>query len=462
MTKENVNGRGGRRYSACRVLVWFILVFATYELMVIQFLGGFVPDIEVDSKTGEKKIRRRPERHKKVVDGKVVMLSEIDGVLEGRLQLIDIVIPENALDGSEKRDRYGNVQGVFCVVEWDLQAEDPSAVPVFSDLTKNSEMCQSTRFVTDLYDVARQAESFGPKSIMSHHDHFRNKHARYIPPSVVVFHESRCGSTVVSNMLAAMAPHHSRVYSEALPPIKALQFCEYRENCIPSLHYELIHDVFYLMGRTYRAEEEQYVTYKIHAPGVRSIEAFTRAMPGSSWMFLYRNPVEVITSHLEGSVADQTVFDMKTPECLRDYGSKVQPLLLMEIVSAERRFIDSLSKEEYCAAYLATLCESAIREYERAEGSMTKRLFLNYENLPDKIWDSVLPHLGLELSGKRIHNLERWAAPYAKGANKYSMFHGDSEGKRSKASQIVKDAVDLFLSDRFGRLNALSKETLGD
>ncbi|CAN0367157.1 unnamed protein product, partial [Ectocarpus sp. 13 AM-2016] len=37
-----------------------------------------------------------------------------------------------------------------------------------------------------------------------------------LPPKGFIYHETRCGSTLVANMLATLAP--SRVFSESKPP----------------------------------------------------------------------------------------------------------------------------------------------------------------------------------------------------------------------------------------------------
>lgn len=39
-----------------------------------------------------------------------------------------------------------------------------------------------------------------------------------VPPKGFIYHETRCGSTLAANMLAALPP--SRVFSEAKPPVQ--------------------------------------------------------------------------------------------------------------------------------------------------------------------------------------------------------------------------------------------------
>ena len=55
-----------------RYLIWVLLAIGTYNLFVAHFMGSFVPDIEIDKETGQKRVRRRPELQHKTVDGKPV------------------------------------------------------------------------------------------------------------------------------------------------------------------------------------------------------------------------------------------------------------------------------------------------------------------------------------------------------------------------------------------------------
>ena len=55
-----------RRRRICRWILVVLFLFVGYRLLVVHFLAGLVPDIEIDPTTGRKRIRRRPERTKKV------------------------------------------------------------------------------------------------------------------------------------------------------------------------------------------------------------------------------------------------------------------------------------------------------------------------------------------------------------------------------------------------------------
>lgn len=331
--------------------------------------------------------------------------------------MIDIQIPnDDTLFSSEKY----NVKGIFCALEWGKQQEDPSRVPLFDDLVRESSLCAVTRHTADLFLVTQSARQWDLQ--------FRNatltkriekrkqrKHIpqpdaepieRSIPPTALIFHESRCGSTLVSNILSSFAPDgSSRVYSEAPAPLKAMEACSVTASAMtigaasnspndkldkddssndnnakemirnrnkrcqenPGMHQQLIRDIFYMMGRTQlRGPEHNYVFYKLQPKAVYHMDLLENAFGPENmppWLYLYRDNVHVMQSHLEGSVVDpaseekNVLGQKRPPKCLEGFRSNEPPShALQEVVTVQMRTIDSLTREEYCAAQLVRTC----------------------------------------------------------------------------------------------------------
>jgi len=590
----------------CRIATYVIISLGLYQLVFTHFIAGLVPDIEIDPTTGRKRVRRRPELSQKLLpDGRVVQRSPVDGVIEGHLHLIDIILPPYeggdavAYNKALFADGQYHVKGVFCALEWSQQAEHPASVPVFDDLIQQSTMCAVTKHTADLYSVTKEARKWDV--------HFRNitlhkriqkreklRHLpqpeaepmeRSIPPTALIFHESRCGSTLVSNILASLtrtadsaaqteddtAPLSSRVYSEAAPPMKALEACpasaalSAQGGCDVLLHHQLIRDVFYMMGRTQlrqraiqtkggRSHDNHYLFYKLQARAVHYLPLLEAAFdpdPLPAWVYLYRDNIHVMQSQFTGSVVDpkseerNVLGQKKAPKCLDGYPdpndaqnnnnndeenepkapaqqqyelspkSSVQKLVLQK----GRRSVDSLKKEEYCAANLvrtqtvlyfivlycivslslsffgpfldffcvlthlpfillllfnysqASLSESAIRFYDEQAQKSQPNFFVNYKQLPDAIWDHVLPKLGVELRAKDIHRMEKVAAVYAQGrtggagnqnvkkGKQVKVFVGDNEDKEANVPFAIAQAAHDFMDATYDTLEALSKET---
>jgi hypothetical protein len=276
--------------------------------------------------------------------------TQEDAVLEGYLTLVDIFIPPNGLQGTSEGYK---AQGTFCNIDWKLQQRDPSTVAMFRDLRVQSIMCDGTLITVDLFDMAKQAKAYDAKLNTTITTKKQKDTALPVPPTGVVFHETRCGSTLTANLLAGFSPANTRVYSESPPPLGALKACD-RNPCNPRLHTQLIQDVFYLMGRTIRKERPQSVFYKIQSIGVMNIDKFTEAFPNTPWVFLYRDSVEVMQSHMKGLSAD------RTPVCARLYQKSNQPHTTQKIVASKEKNMEEISKLDYCAAHLVRKKETGL------------------------------------------------------------------------------------------------------
>jgi hypothetical protein len=390
--------------------------------------------------------------------------SPFDGIMEGHYTLVDIRLPSDGLlasaDGTQK---YKGVQGRFCVINWKNQADNPSKVPMFKDLEEQSMLCDSTMYSVDLWDIARKAHDY---------DNRNHTFAATAPrpgqgpvkPTAVVFHETRCGSTLIANVLAAFSPERSRVYSESPPPVTALAACDKPGRpCDDGAQSALIQDVFYLMGRALEHNMRKYVFYKIQSVGVKYIDAFTKAMPDTPWIFAYRDSIEIMMSHFKNYQQGNPLSKNFQAVCLRNYGSaKKQPPLLTKIVESVGRTVSSLSPEEYCAAHLATLSESAIREYERTYDARERHQhhwFVNYKELPYKIWETILPELVGPVKESQIEHMMHISKSYSKGRGPKAdtHFHEDATVKQSKAPDSVKEAVKVFLDPTYEKMETIRK-----
>ena len=381
----------------------------------------------------------------------------LDGILEGVLTLINIYVPAKGLV-SDHNQLYSDVKATFCSISWDKQAEDPSRVPMFRDLQQESPLCSGTTITVDLWQVARKALDYDARN----HTFVATAPKPGqgpVPPTAVVFHQTRCGSTLLANLLAAFSPKHTRVFSESPPPVAALKACDNHRRCDAVAHDQLIRDVFYMMGRITRIERPQYVFYKIQSVGVHAIHAFTKAMPEVPWMFAYRDSVEIMMSHFKNYQVGMPLSDNRSPPvCLRNFGSSEQPAMLTQLVSDKGLSVSDLSKEDYCAAHLASLAASAIHEFETSPAT-TKRWFINYNQLPHIAWETILPGLiGTPVTTDMMDRMKHVAHVYSKGRGGKAgeQFHEDSTMKQDKAPDVVKQAAAEFLSPIFDKMEAIN------
>lgn len=117
--------------------------------------------------------------------------------------------------------------------------------------------------------------------------------------TAVAFHESRCGSTLVANSMIAMDPKKHRTYSESAPAIKAFNMCgDNFERCSEEQAVSIFRDTIYLMSRTDDHREER-VFFKFQSATSKKISIFQMAFPEVPWMYIYREPVQVMMSHIK-------------------------------------------------------------------------------------------------------------------------------------------------------------------
>src|SRR5258708_18177537 len=112
------------------------------------------------------------------------------------------------------------------------------------------------------------------------------------PPAGFIFHTSRCGSTLVAQVLASV-PEHT-VISEATilssiirPPVTIPEV-----SCA-----QLLRSVVNALAQP-RAEREGPCFIKFGAGSVLDLDLIQCAFPDVPWIFLYRDPLEVMSALL--------------------------------------------------------------------------------------------------------------------------------------------------------------------
>lgn len=293
--KEN-DGKGARNFRAqlitkivILVLVVTFLIFLTHDPsdaanygdVYEEFKGHdshLLEDIQNASKVNRHTMKEKHRDKAAFMKNKSLMRGagkkyqvqsgsrEEEMILSGQATLIDFrVLNGNNFDAI----------GTFCEVDWHLHKDDPPSYAMFRSLT---ERCEK-KFSAPLREMAEKARAMDLSG--------KYPSVKSIPLKGVVFHESRCGSTLVANSLQAFAPEKTRVYSESQPPVSALKLCSSSRTCDEQKHIEFIKDVVFLMGRT-NDKNEEFMFFKIQSIGTLNIHKFRNAFPDIPWIFVYR------------------------------------------------------------------------------------------------------------------------------------------------------------------------------
>jgi len=331
---------------------------------------------------------------------------------------------------------YNGVNGIFCKIDWDLHKTTPAKYAMNRDLIGHSEDCRYT-FSYDLATIVQKAREYDAT----------HPEVRAMEPTGFVFHESRCGSTMIANSLAISNPSEHRVWSESRPPIEVILHCQDTVNysdCDKQQTIQLLRDVIYMMGRT-RDPNEKRLFFKIQSIGTQHMNILLEAFPNTPWVYLYRDPVHVMMSHL----------DMPRKERANCMRHKSDPHVSVKNIL--RRFGVNqfdLSVEEYCAIHLASLDETAYNAYQNHPHG----LLVNYNSLPNALIEEVFPnHFNIPITEVEKENILRQSTQYSKQKNpkKGTTFEGDNERKERRATDEVLDASRKYMSPGYDRLEAV-------
>ncbi|HYV04817.1 MAG TPA: sulfotransferase family protein [Blastocatellia bacterium] len=260
----------------------------------------------------------------------------------------------------------------------------------------------------------------------------RHETAPGLEPRGFIFHMSRCGSTLVSQMLAALDV--SVVISEASPVDTVLR-AQFQDPALDDeQRAEWLRWIVSALGQP-RSGGETQLFIKFDCWNALELPLIRRAYPRVPWVFLYRDPVEVLVSQLAKRGAHMMP-------------GTIEPALFK--MNLEEAF--SMQPEEYCARVLALTCEAALTHHETCPG-----LMINYEQLPDVVWTDLAGLFGIEVSDRVMEAFKRVTRLDAK--NPSIQFESDSQSKQRSATDAVRQAAQQWLAPLYERLEAVR---LGD
>jgi hypothetical protein len=254
-----------------------------------------------------------------------------------------------------------------------------------------------------------------------------NRRCPGLPPSGFIFHMSRCGSTLVTQMLGALP--RNRVLSEPTTLHGVIRAALLNTSVPRETVVDWLRTVVSSLGCPLEGETHYFV--KFDAWHVLALPLIVKAFPETPWIFLYRDPAEVLVSQLRMPGA-WTVVDALAPEAF----------------GVEREIVFSIPRAEYIARGLAGLCAAALEHRECGRG-----LMVNYDRLPEFVCEGMLRHFGLAL-GEAELDLMRAAS--RRDAKMPGMeFAGDREVKRRAITPEIRELVEKWLSPLYERLERL-------
>ncbi|MGO9261741.1 MAG: aspartyl/asparaginyl beta-hydroxylase domain-containing protein [Bryobacteraceae bacterium] len=203
-----------------------------------------------------------------------------------------------------------------------------------------------------------------------------------LTPNGFIFHMSRCGSTLIAQMLVAL--DRTVVISEA-PAVDDVLQAKLRWPDLPRQEQiRWLRQVVAALGQRPSGGESLYFL-KLDSWHIHHLPLIREAFPGVPWIFVHRNPKDVIASQLRrpGMPGLPGALD---PRALR---------LRFEDITA-------LGREEWCARVIAGFLEAAEAFRGDPDG-----LFVDYAELPGAVWGPMASHFGVRFSEEeRTHMRE--------------------------------------------------------
>ncbi|GMI05464.1 hypothetical protein TrVE_jg4584 [Triparma verrucosa] len=382
----------------------------------------------------------------------------------------------------------GTLIGSFCAVDWQARKKDPALFSFYGDLAKASGCkVKGSTFSVNLKDAVDACREYD------------QAHARLpLEPAGFVLHESRCGSTLAANVLEVVS-NSTRVYAEAPHLPSALKQRAYVDKLSSSTdkgkeeadatsfgstpdpdQTELLRDVHYLASRSPSGPKETF--YKFTTVANWDLDPILDAFPETPWIYIMRNPVEVMMSYRKETTTMTTSLKKKkgvdmgglgfsnSSNCVRkkfhrtpELQNEVRQYGLYQKWAAKG--MDDLPNHVYCAAHLAVINGIALELYRERPGGM----FVDYSGLVETLKHEVIPnHFGFELDEDAIARIDEVGGTYSKASRKINKklnpmnessakeWVEDSAKKTDSAPDFVFDIVDLMLEEGYKQMLALA------
>jgi hypothetical protein len=222
-----------------------------------------------------------------------------------------------------------------------------------------------------------------------------------LDPAGMVFHFSRCGSTVVSRLLATV----SGVVAIAEPsPLNALLGLDPRHVDGATL-VQVVRLLVRALGRR-RHGDERHLVLKCTSWNIRRQEILTAAFPDTPWVWVQRDPAHVVASLLA-----------TPPDWL---GHQVPPRQTALHFGIDPAMVPTMTRAEFTARALGAMLFSA------AAGP-ARRVCIDHAELPTAVWQRVAPHFGIEIDAATLERMTEQSTLYSKNTEAQTFSADDPE-----------------------------------
>ncbi len=246
-----------------------------------------------------------------------------------------------------------------------------------------------------------------------------------LPPTAFILHASRCGSTLLAQMLARLDSHV--VLSEP-PPLDTLLRAHHHDPAAAAWQPAQIRALLSALAQP-RQGGERALVVKLDAWNIFELPLLRQCFPATPWIFLYRDPLEIAVSQLHSP------------------GRHMVPGLIgASPLAMPAEQAAALSRPEFIARTLGRVLAAGF-DHCIAHGGLA----LNYTELPHAVGGRLADVLGLgagdaiaALAGSREHAKRRG-----------ELFEPDRERKRQAADEATRTQVERWAQPPYLALERL-------
>ncbi len=241
-----------------------------------------------------------------------------------------------------------------------------------------------------------------------------------LSPAGFIFHVGRCGSTLLAKVLSSLDRH---IVIKEAEPVQQLLGVEY-EEAFRDHRAPFFQSLLNIYGHRRLPVQERFFV-KFSSNHVKRLEMIRGLYPGVPWLFLYRNPYEIIPTFLEGPA--WFIRNKNTAEGAFDAALPIE-------------VIERMSDLAFAVQVESSTLRIAI------QNTCDHCLFVDYTQLKPESLPRILRFFGLNVTGEEYDGMVEQFGFYSKSDGESVPFVPDSAAKRDKVTDEIREAIEEGLS----------------
>ena len=248
-----------------------------------------------------------------------------------------------------------------------------------------------------------------------------------LSPAGFIFHVGRCGSTLLAKVLSSLDQH---IVIKEAEPVQQLLGVEY-EEVFRNIRERYFQSLLNIYGHRRLPVHERFFV-KFSSNHIKRLEMIRGLYPGVPWLFLYRNPYEIIPTSLEGPA--WFIRNKNTPEGAFDAALPIES-------------VEQMSDLAFSVQVESSTLRIAI------ENTCDHCLFVDYTQLKPENLPRILRFFGLNVTGEEFDGMVEQFGFYSKRDGESVPFVPDGAAKRDKVTDAIREAIEEELWDLYQALH---------